>query len=71
MRLAPRLVFVLCTVVISGNSAQTGHGAEPQVKPVFREFMGLNVHTVQFKPDLYKPIAQARSRLSSLQLGRR
>lgn len=27
----------------------------PPQKPLFRDFMGLNVHTVQFKPDLYKP----------------
>ncbi len=27
-------------------------------KPLFRDFMGLNVHTVQFKPDVYKPICR-------------
>ena len=27
-------------------------------KPLFRDFMGLCVHTVQFKPDLYKPICR-------------
>jgi len=25
-------------------------------KPAMRDFIGLNVHTVQFKPDLYKPV---------------
>ncbi|MBA3311982.1 MAG: hypothetical protein H0T47_01635 [Planctomycetaceae bacterium] len=34
------------------------NAADPSVKPLFREFMGLNVHTVQFKPELYKPIAK-------------
>ena len=27
-------------------------------KPLFRDFMGLNTHTVQFKPDLYKPVTR-------------
>ena len=26
-------------------------------KPLMRDFIGLNTHTVQFKPDLYRPIA--------------
>lgn len=29
--------------------------AAPAEKPLFKDFMGLNVHTVQFKPELYKP----------------
>lgn len=29
-----------------------------KTKPLFRDFMGLNVHTVQFKPDLYQPVAR-------------
>ncbi|MBW3625803.1 MAG: hypothetical protein KY468_20615 [Armatimonadetes bacterium] len=27
-------------------------------KPLFRDFMGLNVHTVQFKPELYRPVTR-------------
>ena len=27
-------------------------------KPLFRDFMGLNVHTVQFKTDLYAPVCR-------------
>jgi serine/threonine-protein kinase ATR len=27
-------------------------------KPLFRDFMGLNVHTVSFKPELYKPVCR-------------
>jgi serine/threonine-protein kinase ATR len=26
-------------------------------RPLMRDFIGLNVHTVQFKPDLYRPVA--------------
>jgi hypothetical protein len=31
--------------------------AEPN-RPLMREFIGLNGHTVQFKPDLYQPVAR-------------
>jgi hypothetical protein len=27
-------------------------------KPLFRDFLGLNVHTVLFKPELYRPVAR-------------
>jgi serine/threonine-protein kinase ATR len=27
-------------------------------RPIMRDFMGLNVHTVQFKPDLYDPVCR-------------
>lgn len=27
-------------------------------KPLLRDFIGLNVHTVQFKPELYRPVAK-------------
>jgi hypothetical protein len=41
-------------------SAQ-GEGADAPVsgKPRFREFMGLNSHTIQFKPVLYAPVCRA------------
>jgi hypothetical protein len=29
-----------------------------KTRPRFRDFMGLNVHTVQFKPDLYRPVTR-------------
>jgi hypothetical protein len=33
------------------------HAAEPLVqKPLFRDFMGLNTHTISFRPQLYRPI---------------
>jgi hypothetical protein len=31
--------------------------ANPPARPLFRDFMGLNGHTVQFKPRLYAPVA--------------
>ena len=32
--------------------------AEEKPRPLLRDFMGLNGHTVQFKPDLYAPVAK-------------
>jgi hypothetical protein len=40
-------IFALITLVSFGTE-----GA-----PLFREFMGINGHTVQFKPELYSPVA--------------
>ncbi|MEO5913198.1 MAG: hypothetical protein ABIS50_03125 [Luteolibacter sp.] len=33
------------------------HAAEP-VRPLMRDFIGLNGHTVQFKPELYQPVCR-------------
>src|SRR5262249_2688648 len=33
-------------------------GRTRKVRPPMRDFMGLNVHTVLFKPELYKPICR-------------
>jgi serine/threonine-protein kinase ATR len=30
----------------------------PHAHPTMRQFMGLNVHTIQFKPDLYAPVCR-------------
>ncbi|HVX14316.1 MAG TPA: hypothetical protein VHC22_24230 [Pirellulales bacterium] len=41
--------------------AQASAGAverDAKARPLFRDFMGLNVHTVQFKVDLYRPITR-------------
>lgn len=32
--------------------------AQGSPKPLMRDFIGINTHTVQFKPDLYKPVAK-------------
>lgn len=33
-------------------------GQPPREKPLIRDFMGICVHTVQFKPELYKPVCR-------------
>lgn len=33
-------------------------GVRAGERPLFRDFVGLNGHTVQFKPDLYKPVCR-------------
>ena len=38
------------------STADVEHGRSE--RPTMRDFMGLNVHTVQFKPELYKPICR-------------
>ena len=38
-------------------SAGIGHAAEP-TRPLMRDFIGLNGHTVQFKPELYQPVCR-------------
>src|SRR5258707_10544570 len=38
-------------------SPATDRSANRQ-RPLMRDFMGLNVHTVQFKPDLYAPVCR-------------
>lgn len=48
---------------VFGQTAQETNAAnharsESKPKPLFRDFMGLNVHTVLFKPDLYKPVCR-------------
>ena len=59
MRLLTRLarLFVLAVVVLSIRAVTAGD-LDPKAKPVFRNFIGLNVHTVQFKPELYKPVTR-------------
>jgi hypothetical protein len=41
--------------ILLALSAVSAFSAE---KPLMRDFMGLNVHTVQFKPDLYAPVTR-------------
>jgi len=38
--------------------AAEGNSAPDARRPVMRDFIGLNVHTVQFKPDLYAPVCR-------------
>jgi len=46
--------YFLALIVLVFSSTVTP-AAEPAPKPLFRDFMGVNGHTVQFKPELYKP----------------
>jgi len=48
------VLSLLCATAILACSAQE----TPKTKPLFREFMGLNGHTVQFKPQLYKQVCR-------------
>jgi hypothetical protein len=49
---------VLLAVVPASALPADGQDAAAKPKPLFREFMGLNVHTVQFKPRLYRPLTR-------------
>ncbi len=46
----------LILAVLSGFSPVMA--APPKPRPLMRDFMGLCVHTVQFKPDLYAPVTR-------------
>ena len=41
----------LIGLLLSGTTGQTG-----EVHPLMRDFIGINGHTVQFKPELYRPV---------------
>lgn len=60
MKPAPRTriricFFLLCLILASlnGARAQAAQTTVPRSAPLMRDFMGLCVHTVQFRPDLY------------------
>ncbi len=55
MRWLPILVFVILLLPPGGSMTVTAE--EPAgLRPLMREFMGVNGHTVQFKPDLYAKV---------------
>lgn len=47
------ILYVILPVSFSFGSQTAGNE-----KPLMRDFMGLCVHTVQFKPDLYQPVCR-------------
>src|SRR4051794_13082046 len=51
----PAIAFT-CAVLIAAPTCAQNSPAKP--KPLLRDFIGLNVHTVQFKPELYQPITK-------------
>ena len=46
-----------CILLVAATLTVHAAAAE-KARPLMREFMGLNVHTVQFKPELYAPVTQ-------------
>jgi serine/threonine-protein kinase ATR len=44
-----RVVILLVAIFVSGATIEAA--------PAFRDFMGINGHTIQFKPELYAPVA--------------
>jgi len=48
------LVVMICAAVGAGGAEAPAQKA----RPTMREFMGLNVHTVNFKPALYAPVCK-------------
>src|SRR5687767_7251096 len=51
-----RTVRIIGTLVLASLPALPV-AAQDDAKPLFRDFIGINGHTIQFKPDLYKPVA--------------
>ena len=52
----PRVVLASSFLVVSGSLVVSA--PETASRPVLSEFLGLNGHTVQFKPDLYQPVGR-------------
>lgn len=51
------IVAVLAVLAVRPIPAATDE-TRAKAKPLFHDFMGLNVHTVLFKPDLYRPVTR-------------
>ncbi len=49
------LITFLAVACSAANRAGDGSDCP---KPLLRDFLGINVHTVQFKPEIYKPVAR-------------
>ena len=50
------IAFLTVWAVASPRTVQAADS--PPSRPMMREFMGLNVHTVGFKADLYAPVCR-------------
>lgn len=57
-----RLLVAVTTAACLSGLPRSGAGAAPAApvkqKPLLRDFIGLNVHTVLFKPELYRPVCR-------------
>ena len=52
------ILSFLGTIVLLADGVAAARGEQPAAaRPVFRDFMGINGHTVQFRPGLYQPVA--------------
>jgi hypothetical protein len=51
-----RIWWKILFLALAANSLVAADPA-PSPRPLFRDFMGLNGHTVQFRPRLYRPVA--------------
>ena len=59
MRTMGRWVGSAALLLASFSARAEGTAGALAEKPLFREFMGLNGHTIQFKPLLYAPVCRA------------
>ena len=48
-------IFLPCLLLLAGGGI-CAEDAKP--RPLMKDFIGLNVHTVQFKPELYAPVTR-------------
>ncbi len=49
---------IVASLAAWSGPAEAADGPPPAPRPLLRDFIGLNVHTVQFKPELYRPVAR-------------
>ena len=54
----PLLDILVLGVLVIMSVTSSAFAEEPESKPLFREFMGINGHTVQFRPKLYATTCQ-------------
>lgn len=58
MMLTRRRDWFLLLMVVLPELAAAAPATQPAPRPLMRDFIGLNVHTVQFKPELYAPVCR-------------
>ena len=53
-----RPLTLVLLLPIAARAAEPAAAAAPFHPPLMKDVIGLNVHTVQFKPDLYQPVCR-------------